>query len=343
MDKVNKKLIFNAPYMVQVKNEKLSPPLKDQVLVQTEISAISPGTEMLFYRGQVPEGLRLDEIIPALNSPALYPTQYGYAIVGKVIEVGDKSFENWLGKRVFSFSPHQRFSNISPQQLLCIPDDISDEDAVFFPNMETAVNLVQDANPIIGEQVAVTGAGIVGLMTMALLQQFPLDRLVALEKIIKRQEYVKELGLEEVYFPELFLAEILIQREKSNSQFGVDLVLECSGSPSGLQLAIDIAGFDGRIVVGSWFGNKQITLDLGARFHRQRLQLISSQVSTISPKLMARWEKQRRSSLVWKMIKRIKPSRWITRSYPIEEAASVYGIIDKNPEKNMQIVFEYST
>ena len=341
MNKNNRKLIFNAPYSISIADEELQPIRKDQVMVQTTKSAISSGTEMLIYRGQFPEGLQIDETIPALDRPAIYPLQYGYAIVGKVIDVGDKSAEYWLGKRVFSFSPHQEFLAIGPEQLLCVPDDISDADAIFFPNMETAVNLVQDANPILGEQVAVTGAGIVGLLTLAILQKFPLDRLVALEKLVTRQKYVKELGIEETYLPELYYEDILQQRDKNNSGLGLDLVIESSGSPSGLQLAIDIAGFNGRIVVGSWYGNKMVPLNLGTRFHRQRLQLISSQVSTISPKLVARWDKNRRSEFVWKMIKMISPSKWITNSFTLDDAGSAYQLIDKDPEKCMQIVFEY--
>ena len=56
---------------------------------------------------------------------------------------------------------------------------------------------------------------------------------------------------------------------------GFDLIYELSGAPAALNDAIAAAAFDGRIVVGSWYGAKPATLDLGRRFHRGRVRLIS--------------------------------------------------------------------
>ena len=270
-----------------------------------------------------------------------YPMQYGYSIAGKVINIGDDVPESWIGKRVFIFAPHQTYTVISEEQLILIPQEISDLDALFYPNMETAINLVQDASPIIGEKSAVIGLGIVGLLTLSLMQQFPLSQLIAIEKIESRQSLAKQLGISEVYEPEWFLGKIKDQTINNQSHPGFDLVIESSGSPEGLQLAIDMTGFSGRIVIGSWYGNKPVQLDLGSRFHRQRLQLISSQVSTISPKLMARWDKYRRGDFVWEMINLINPSRWITNTFPISQAKTAYQMVDQFPEKIMQVIFEY--
>ena len=74
---------------------------------------------------------------------------------------------------------------------------------------------------------------------------------------------------------------------------GADLSIELSGSPSALDDAIASTGFGGRVVIGSWYGEKKAALDLGGAFHRSRIKLISSQVSTIAPELSSRWDKAR--------------------------------------------------
>lgn len=341
MSKTNFKIIFNAPYEIIVGEDEIPTPGSGQVLVRSTKSAVSAGTEMLLYRGQIPKNIPIDETFPGLEGLMNYPMQYGYSIAGKVINIGDDVPESWIGKRVFIFAPHQTYTIISAEQLILIPQEISDLDALFYPNMETAINLVQDANPIIGEKSAVIGLGIIGLLTLSLMQKFPLSQLIAIEKFESRQSLARQLGISEVYDSEWFLEKIRDQKINNKSHTGFDLIIESSGSPEGLQLAIDMAGFSGRIVIGSWYGNKAVQLDLGSRFHRQRLQLISSQVSTISPKLMARWDKSRRGEIVWQMINLINPSRWITNTFPINQAISAYQLVDQFPEKIMQVVFEY--
>jgi hypothetical protein len=70
-----------------------------------------------------------------------------------------------------------------------------------------------------------------------------------------------------------------------------DLTFELTGSPSALNDAIEHTAFSGRIVIGSWYGQKRAEIDLGGAFHRSRIKLIASQVSTISPELSGRWDK----------------------------------------------------
>ncbi len=119
---------------------------------------------------------------------------------------------------------------------------------------------------------------------------------------------------------------------------GADLAFELSGTPSALDMALAVTGFDGRIVVGSWYGTKRADLDLGGGFHRSRIRFIGSQVSTIAPELAGRWTKVRRFGLAWEMIRRINPSRFITHSFPLEKAADAYRLLDERPGETIQVV-----
>ena len=122
---------------------------------------------------------------------------------------------------------------------------------------------------------------------------------------------------------------------------GADLTYEISGSPAALQQALIATGFNGRIVIGSWYGSKRATLSLGGSFHRSRIHLINSQVSSMAPEFDGRWTKMRRFDVAWEMIRQLKPSRLITHRFPINQAAEAYQLLDLNPEKVIQILLTY--
>lgn len=331
---------FANPGQIEVREEEIYDPGPGQVLVQTRLSAISPGTELLFYHGQVPEEMALDESIAALPGRARFPFKYGYASVGLVGAVGRGVKTEWLGKRVFSFHPHESAYLATPVELLQIPDGICWEDAVFLPNMETALNLVMDAAPLMGETAAVFGLGIIGLLTTALLARLPLSLLAALEPLAARRAQA-EAGLCVDPFEPDALERVVQAAGLAGSPGGVDLVLECSGSARALDQALAVTGVEGRIVIGSWYGKNAVTLNLGGRFHRSRIRLIGSQVSTLAAGLTGRWSKQRRFGVAWEQIRQVRPSRWITQRFSGVEAAKAYHLLSENPAQTIQVILDY--
>ena len=332
---------FTAPGEVEAREELLSAPQAGEVLVQTLVSAISAGTELLFYRGQVPPDLPVDETIPALEGDVRYPLKYGYAAVGRVIMLGTGVPEEWLGRLIFSFHPHESHFVASLADVIPVPQDLTAEQAAFLPNMETAVTLVLDGTPLIGEQVAVFGQGIVGLLATALLAQFPLASLVTLDRYPLRRRASQAAGAHNVVDPAapdaLLQVRVLLQADRPYE--GADLCYELSGSPEALDQAIAVTGYHGRVVIGSWYGQKQAPLNLGGRFHRSRIRLIGSQVSTIAPELRGRWGASRRFGLAWEMIRRVRPERFITHRFSLDQAAQAYQLLDRQPAEAIQVMF----
>ena len=336
-------LYFTAPYQVTVLEECLPPPAPGQVLVQTVVSAISPGTELLIYRGQAPTDMPIDETITALSGALAFPLKYGYAAVGRVMAVGSPAEREWHGRLVFAFHPHASRFLSTPAELLPVPHSLLPEEAVFLPNMETAVNFLMDGHPLIGERVVVFGQGIVGLLTTALLARVPLSRLITLDRYPFRRERSRELGahasLEAGKDDVLARLQVCLQDEHVLA--GSDLTYELSGNPAALDQAIAVTGFNGRIVIGSWYGQKRADLNLGGRFHRSRLRLISSQVSTIAPEWAGRWTKGRRLQVAWQMLQHLRPAHLITHRFPFEQASHAYALLDQHPEEAMQVLLTY--
>ncbi len=95
------------------------------------------------------------------------------------------------------------------------------------------------------------------------------------------------------------------------------------------------------MVIGSWYGLKRSDLNLGGRFHRSRVRLISSQVSSIAPELTGRWNNTRRYHTTWQMLAQVQPARFITQRFPIAQAAQAYELIDRHPEDVIQVILTY--
>ena len=349
-------MLFTAPGAVEVCTEEMAPPQGDELLIETVVSAISAGTEMLFYRGQVPAGMAADSAIAGLTDAVRYPLKYGYACVGRVCEVADplaRQAETTEAdgpidaagaedtRYYFAFHPHESHFYASPQALLPVPEGILPRQAALLPNAETAVNLVMDGAPLVGERAVVMGLGIVGLLTTALLAQFPLAALIAVDPLPHRRRLARRLGASQAIDPS-GADQLRDALADGGERHGVDLIYELSGQPTALDAAVSAAGFDSRIVVGSWYGTKPATLHLGGSFHRNRIRLISSQVSTIAPQLRGRWTKARRMESAWQLLAKLPAEELISHRFPLDQADEAYRLIDSCPEQTLQVILDYS-
>ncbi len=330
-------LYFVGPEKLELRQEELGVPGAGEVQVESICSAISAGTEMLVYRDELPAGLPADASLPALSGNLTYPLKYGYCAVGQVAAVGEGVDASWKGKRVFAFNPHETALNANVQDIQIIPDEIGDEDAAFLPNVETATNLILDGDPRLGENVIVLGQGVVGLLTTALLAKHPLDKLIALDRYPLRREFSKRLAAQECFDPDAGIDEALGRLGPRRA----DLVYELTGRPEALDLALSLVGENGRVVIGSWYGQRRAPIDLGGHFHRGRIKLISSQVSHIEPALTGRWDRARRFEVAWIMLAAIKPSQLITHRFSLARAAQAYVQIAQKPAETLGVLLTY--
>ena len=336
-------LFFNRPLTMEVREGPLPEPAPDQVLVATRLSAISAGTELLVFKGLFPEDMAVDASIPSLSGRFAYPLAYGYSCVGEVTASGSGVDPGWISRRVFAFHPHESHFVVSPEHLLPLPAGISMEDGVFLAGMETAVNLVMDGRPFIGERVMVWGLGVVGLLTTAVLAQFPLAVLAGVDPVATRRQAALDLGAHLASTgmePDADCA--LAESFSSTPGDGkADLIFELSGNPQALNGALSWSGFHSRIVIGSWYGAKSTPIDLGGRYHRDRVAITSSQVGTLAPMFTGRWSKARRFQTVWQMVRAVRPSTLITHRFDIREAQRAYDLLADEPRDGLQAVLTY--
>ena len=341
-------IYFTGDGEVEVREREVGDPGEGEVRVRAERSAVSPGTELLVYRGEVPTGMAADATIEALSAGFEFPLRYGYAVVGRVTATGPGVDPEWADRRVLAFNPHESRFCAPVADVVAVPDDCSATAATFLPNVETGVNLVQDGAPRLGERAAVFGQGVVGLLTTALLADCPLAELVTVDRHAARRERSLALGADAALDPDeaadtggdVDVGSRL--RDRFGGEIdGADLTYEVSGDPAALDAAIAATGYDGRVLVGSWYGTKPAELDLGGRFHRSRVSIESSQVSTVDPDLRGRWSKERRLAVAWDRLRDVEPERFVTHEFDVSEAGEAYALLDEKPEEALGVTFRY--
>jgi threonine dehydrogenase-like Zn-dependent dehydrogenase len=299
------------------------PPGPGEVRVRSITSAISHGTEMLVYRGQVPAELPLD--LPTFAGDFSFPIKHGYATVGRVLDAGAGVEHLSPGDLLFVHHPHQ--------------ETFTDPTAgVFFANLETALNVVHDTPLHLGETALVFGQGVVGLLVTQLLKRAGANRVLAVEPIERRRELALEVGAAAALEPDEDLLERVFEATGGR---GADVAVEASSSGAALQAAVDAVAAEGTVVVASWYGTKPVTLSLGGHFHRGRVRVRSSQVGRISPELGPRWDHARRTEAVLGLIPRLRLAELVSHRVPFEEAPRAYRLVDEDPGETVQVVLTY--
>ncbi len=222
-------LWFTAARTVEIRTETALPPGPGEVRVRAIASAISQGTEMLVYRGQVPEDLPLD--LPSLSGSFAFPIKYGYASVGRVLDVGEGVAHVAAGDTVFALHPHQSVYTVPALLAVRLPDGLAPRAGVFTANVETAVNVLLDTPFKLGETAAVFGQGTVGLLIVQLLKRAGAGRVIAVDPLPRRRELALLVGADTVLEPGVGLPD---QVRLITGGRGADVAVEVSGNGAAL-------------------------------------------------------------------------------------------------------------
>src|SRR5213078_495048 len=250
---------LRAPGCAEIRPVRLPEPGRDEVLVRTLRSGVSRGTETLVFRGGVPPRAPFQEG----DFPG--PLKYGYLNVGTV-EQGPAALR---GRTVFCLYPHQTAYVVPAAAVTVVPDGVPPGRAVLAGTVETAVNALWDAVPLLGDRVAVVGAGMVGCCVARLLARFPAVQVTLVDIDPGRAGVAAALGVDFAL--------------PADAPDGRDLVVHASATSAGLQRSLELLAPEGTVIDLSWYGDSEVQLSLGGAFHSDRLGIRASQVGTVSP------------------------------------------------------------
>ncbi|MFG1604600.1 zinc-binding alcohol dehydrogenase [Actinoplanes sp. NPDC049265] len=256
---------MTSPGRGEIRTQSLPDIEEDQVLVRTLHSGVSRGTETLVFSGGVPESQHALMRAPFQEGDFPAPVKYGYLNVG-VVERGPAALE---GRTVFSLYPHQTRYVVPASAVTVVPDDVPPARAVLAGTVETAVNAVWDAAPLIGDRIAVVGGGMVGCSVAAVLAGLPGTRVQLVDVDESRAAVATALG-----------AGFATPADAAGD---CDLVIHASATSAGLTRSLELLAPDATVVELSWYGDRPVTVPLGEFFHSRRLTVKASQVGGIPP------------------------------------------------------------
>lgn len=295
----------------------------DMLQLRALHSAVSRGTEMLVFRGEVPASEYQRMRAPFQEGDFPGPVKYGYASVG-VVEDGPDA---WLGRTAFCLYPHQTRYQLPVAAVHALPDGLPPARAVLAANMETAVNALWDAAPRLGDRIAVVGAGVVGLLVAWLAARMPGCAVQLVDVQPARAAVAAQLGLD-FALPQA-------------ARPGADLVVHASGQPQGLVTALALAGFEATVLELSWYGQRAVTLPLGEGFHAQRLTLRSSQVGQVAAAQRSRWSHARRLTLALDLLRDPVLDVLLTDRAPFEQLPDVLQRLSEGAPQTLCQCIDY--
>jgi len=254
-----------APGAGEIRRCVLPEPGRNDVLVRTLHSGVSRGTEVIVFGGRVPASQYAAMRAPFQDGVFPGPVKYGYLNVG-VVESGPAHL---VGRTVFCLYPHQTRYVVPAEAVTLVPDEVPPARAVLAGTVETAVNALWDAAPLVGDRISVVGAGMVGCCVARLLARFPAADVTLVDTDPDRAKIAHALGVDFA--------------DPSAAPGDRDLVVHASASESGLQLALESLRPEGTVLDLSWYGDTPVSVHLGGPFHSRRLTIRSSQVGLVSP------------------------------------------------------------
>jgi 2-desacetyl-2-hydroxyethyl bacteriochlorophyllide A dehydrogenase len=280
------------------------------VRVHAIVSGISRGTERLVHGGRVPQSEWRRMTCPFQEGAFPWPVKYGYAMVG-LVEAGPDFL---VGRRVFSLYPHQSRFDVPVAAALAIPDTIPSPRAVLAPQMETALNAIWDAEQVQG-RVAVVGGGVIGLLTAWLAARTA--EVVVVDRNPAREPVARHLGL------------AFASPEEAAGD--CDLVFHASGTSAGLNTALELCQFEGRVIELSWFGDTPVAAMLGGAFHSRRLTLKASQVGSVAPSHRGAYDHRKRLEEALSLCEDARLDILVRDSTPLADIPARIGAILSDP------------
>jgi 2-desacetyl-2-hydroxyethyl bacteriochlorophyllide A dehydrogenase len=325
-------VVFVGPRHVRIQEVDLQEPREGQVVVRTELTGISGGTEMLAYRGEIDPALPLDETLTSLEGTFRYPFRYGYSAVGTV-ERSNAAIPE--GTAVFAFHPHQDRFVTDADALVRLRDDVPTRSATLFPLAEAGLQIALDADVGPGDHAVVIGLGPVGILSGAVLARSGAvvlgSDLESSRRDVAERFRIRTVGPDD-------LRRVLSELAPD----GVPVVIEASGDPGALASALPLLRHEGTALVASWYGRKPVTLRLGAEFHRRRLTIRSSQVSTIPARLAGSWDVARRRAAALDLVRELPMASLTTHAFPFERAADAYAAVDRGAGDLLHVALTYA-
>lgn len=330
------RLIVLEPGKLELEPYEWAEPGAGQVLLRTDRTLISTGTELTMLLGDFPPGSRWAQL-------TRYPTPLGYSSVGEVLAVGEGVSTVAPGDRVASWAPHATHGLRSEQQVWRLPAGLDPEPAAFATLAEIVMGGLRRGRVAFGEVVAVVGGGLLGQIAAHFCHVAGARQVLVIDPAAERLPVARALGADHALA--LTAAEAAAEVERLTAGRMADIVFEVTGSPHAFPGAVKLARRQGRVVLlGSPRG--PVTVDLHDEVHSHSLEIIGAHNSahppTESPN--APWTVGRHTELFleWQATGRVDLRPLITQRYSWREALEAFQMLRTDRSHALGVILDWS-
>lgn len=335
------------PGKIVITNEPLPKQGSGDVVARTVLSGISHGTELAWYRGKAAalhKGWDRDaRLFVTGGQPSAYPIRPGYETVARVESVGAEVEGIGPGRLVYLDRPHADVHVIPGPEAVkgLIPEDVTAEQAVFYPLARVALGGVHEAIIQLGDFVAVTGLGVVGLLAVQ-LAKLAGARVIGVDRYPMRLQAAREFGAHALDATDG--TDLAAAVRAATGGRGADRVIEASGSYRLLHEAIRCAVVSGRVSTVTSYHGDQRGLSLGEEYQRNAVALACSMtMGGVLPHRYPAWDLDRLNATARSLVNTgaLMTSELITQRVAFTEADAAYDLIDSAPETTIKVVLTY--
>ena len=336
--KDNPTVVFTEPKHVTIENRPIPKPADGGMLVRTQKTLISTGTELTILNGEFP---------PNSNWAGYgkFPFVAGYNNIGVVIEVGKNVDQNWVGRKVASYAPHSAHTVLSPERVRVVHREIPDEEAVFFTIAEIVMNGVRRGQVTWGESVIVYGLGLLGQLVVRFCHLAGARPVIGIDISEKRLGMLPDApGISGLSPQETDIAKVV--GELTKNRMG-DVVFEVTGNPDLIPEEFRVLKRQGRLVVLSSPRGVTRNFDFHDLCNSPSFTIIGAHNGS-HPRFETpynQWTQKRHAELFFNLVGdgEIDMKPLITHRIPYAEAPETYQMLLNDRTRAMGVVIDWLT
>jgi len=321
-----RRLVSFAPMTMELEEVELADqPPPGQLLVETETTAISAGTEVANYRGIT---------VQRRGSTDWRDNPYrpGYSLAGTVRAVGPGVEGIAPGDRVCGHGPHASAALVDATRVVPVPPEVSADQAAMTTLCVIVMNAVRLAHLQLGESVAVVGAGLIGQLAAQLARLSGARPVVSVDPIEPRRQLALDCGADAAFAPE-------------DVEEGFDVVFEATGSPAAFNPALKLVRRQGRMVaLGSTRGVVE-SFDLYGDLHLRGVTLIGAHMSTTPQQETPYnpWTENRNRALALRLVRdeELRLDRLVSHRVPAAEGPAMYQRLATSREEFLGVLLRW--
>ena len=333
----NPTVVFPRPREVTVENRARPHPHEGELLIKTDLTLISMGTELTILSGQFPER-------SAWANYGRFPFLPGYSNIGRVAEVGAGLDQNWIGKRVATRTPHARWVTAPARAAMGLPPAVSDADAALFAIAAIVMNGIRRGKVVWGETVVVFGLGILGQLAVRLGQLAGASKVFGIDVADSRLELLPQSPAVVGLNPRT--ADLVGTVKEHNHGRLADVAFEVTGDPTLIPGQFEVLRREGRLVVlSSPRGPTSIDFHDLCNFPGFAIVGAHEMTHPATETLENPWTHRRHFELFFDLLgaERLEVSSLVRNNFSYLRAAEVYSTLLADRSRFMAVTFDWKS